>query len=267
SLPAAGISIYTNGAVRGCPALSDALTRAQYPPRSVVRDPNDLSRPRGAALIASQLVNYAQYLDWQWARSVAGKSPLFGGVRPMITLLVLALVVLGARLHWRQDRDAALMHGAALLILSIGLVLYLNFKWGYAIAREQFPDPSMHEVRERDYFYLIGFSLWGAWAGLGIAGLWQAARTRVHLAAAPVLGLALVPLALNWNWASRADDWTARDWAYNVLMSVEPYGVLVTNGDNDSFPLWYLQHVEHVREDVAIVLSPYLGLPHYARQV
>src|SRR5690606_18627318 len=150
--------------------------------------------------------------------------------------------------------------------------------WGFSIARDTFPDPQLHEVRERDYFFLIGFSLYGAWAGVGIASLWRALSTRLtgfatsarlspRVFAAPVLALAVVPLALNWTWAGRADDWTARDWAYNVLMSVEPYGVLLTNGDNDSFPLWYLQHVEHVREDVTIVLSPYLAFPWYVRQV
>ncbi|MGI9182060.1 MAG: hypothetical protein ACR2H9_16380 [Longimicrobiaceae bacterium] len=50
-------------------------------------------------------------------------------------------------------------------------------------------------------------------------------------------------------------------------MSVEPYGVLVTNGDNDSFPIWHLQHVERIREDVTVVVSPYLGTEWYARQV
>jgi hypothetical protein len=271
SLLSATASIYTNGA-RGCPALSATLTREQYAKPSLRDDPNAPGSPRGAALLASQFVNYAQYFDWQWARSLAGKSPLFGGARPLISLLVLLLIVAGARAHWRADRRAALMHGAALFTLSFALVLYLNFKWGFLIAHDAFPDPQMHEVRERDYFFLIGFSLWGAWAGLGIATLWRKAADRIaarmsRLAAAPVLALTLVPLALNWTWASRTDDWTARDWAYNVLMSVEPYGVLVTNGDNDSFPLWYIQNVERVREDVTIVLTPYLPTTWYARQV
>lgn len=279
SLLSATASIYTNGA-RGCPALSATLTREQYDKPSLLHDPNAPGSPRGATLIASQFVNYAQYFDWQWARSVAGKSPLFGGARPLISLLVLLLIAAGARAHWRADRPAALMHGAALFTLSFALVLYLNFKWGFLIARDAFPDPDMHEVRERDYFFLIGFSLWGAWAGLGIATLWRRAADRIaarmsvraaapssRLAAAPILALALVPLALNWGWASRTDDWTARDWAYNVLMSVEPYGVLVTNGDNDSFPLWYIQNVERVREDVTIVLTPYLPTTWYAHQV
>jgi hypothetical protein len=232
---------------------------------------------------------------------------VFGGMRPLFSLLVLLLIATGARAHWRADRNAALMHGAAIFMLSFALVIYMNFRWGFSIVVDAFPDPAMHEVRERDYFFLIGFSLWGAWAGLGVAALWRiaaegfaarmprlalagvAGRVSGHAAAsvplpvagpssrlgafgprliaAPILVLALIPLALNWTWASRTDDWTARDWAYNVLMSVEPYGVLVTNGDNDSFPLWYIQNVERVREDVTIVLSPYLAAPWYGRQV
>jgi hypothetical protein len=307
SLLAATASIYSNGA-RGCPALSAVLRREQYQKPSVLRDPNFPDLRRGARVTAMQLVNYAQYLDWQWARSVAGTAPLFGGARPLITLLILVLVALGARTHWRADREAALLHGSALFMLSLALVLYLNFRWGYTIARDAFSDARMHEVRERDYFFLIGFSLWGAWAGLGIASLWRMASERIggsarfaaglpdagghgsrasdararaslasrrsawpylspRLAAAPLLVLAVIPMVLNWTWASRTDDWTARDWAYNVLMSVEPYGVLVTNGDNDSFPLWYLQHVERVREDVTVVLSPYIATSWYARQI
>ena len=56
------------------------------------------------------------------------------------------------------------------------------------------------------------------------------------------------PALLNWSWASRRNDYAARDWAYNLLISVEPYGVLFTNGDNDTFPLWYVQEVEGIRQ-------------------
>src|SRR5690606_39597248 len=141
----------------------------------------------------------------------------------------------------------------------------------------------MHEVRERDYFFIVGFSVWGLWAGLGIAALWQrltdsiAARVaaaaesggmqRARLFAAPVLALALIPLVFNWAWASRALDYAARDWAYNLLMSVEPYGVLFTNGDNDTFPLWYLQEVEGIRRDVTVIVMSYLNTPWYVKQL
>jgi hypothetical protein len=126
-----------------------------------------------------------------------------------------------------------------------------------------------HEVRERDYFFVVSFSLWGLWAGVGIFVLWQEITRRVgdSLRAAPVLALAIVPLALNWSWATRHYDWAARDWAYNLLMSVEPYGVLFTNGDNDTFPLWYAQEVEGVRRDVTVIVTSYLNTPWYTKQL
>ncbi|MBI4519950.1 MAG: hypothetical protein HY701_03885, partial [Gemmatimonadetes bacterium] len=71
----------------------------------------------------------------------------------------------------------------------------------------------------------------------------------------------------NFSWASRAGDYAARDWAYNLLMSVEPYGVLFTNGDNDTFPLWYLQETEGIRRDVTVIVTSYLNTDWYARQL
>ncbi|HET9986462.1 MAG TPA: DUF2723 domain-containing protein [Longimicrobiales bacterium] len=275
SLVEAAESIYTPGA-RGCPALSASLRREQYGKPPLGMDPTVYPQqklPRGPELVAAQAVNYAQYFDWQWGRSLGRRDPLFGGVRPLLTLLFLALGLVGALAHWRSDRAGAAYVAVLFVTLSAGLVVYLNFKYGYSIGLERFPDRELHEVRERDYFFLLGFSVWGVWAGLGLAELWRrtadALRGRMRrprLAAAPLLGLALLPLALNWRWASRAEDYTARDWAYNVLMSVEPYGVLFTNGDNDTFPLWYLQEVEGIRRDVTVLVSSYLQTPWYVKQ-
>ena len=148
--------------------------------------------------------------------------------------------------------------------MSFGLVYYLNFKYGFAF------DESDREVRERDYFFIAGFSVWGLMAGLGIASLWRKVSRRSGLSltyCAPVLGLALIPLVLNFSWASRSRDYSARDWAYNLLMSVEPYGLLFTNGDNDTFPLWYLQEAEGIRRDVTVAVTSYLNTDWYVRQL
>jgi len=124
-------------------------------------------------------------------------------------------------------------------------------------------------VRERDYFFIASFSIWGLWVGVGIATLWTQLGQRLGglKTAAPILLLGALPLVLNFSWASRADDYSARDWAYNLLHSVEPYGVLFTNGDNDTFPLWYLQEVEGIRRDVTVIVTSYLNTEWYMLQL
>ena len=174
----------------------------------------------------------------------------------------------GAVQHLRRDSATALYLLALFATLSLGLVFYLNFSYGFSLAS---PSPAdVHEVRERDYFFVVGFSVWGLWAGIGIAALWQGAAAHLKGSwsrAAPVLALALIPLLSNWPWATRRADYSARDWAYNLLMSVEPYGVLFTNGDNDTFPLWYLQEAEGIRRDVTVVVTSYLNLDWYVKQI
>src|SRR5690606_41380667 len=136
-----------------------------------------------------------------------------------------AAVVIGARAMRRAGRAAGALLPVWLLPFSSGLVVYLNFEYGYSIGHSRVPDPTMHEVRERDYFFMLGFSVWGVLAGCGLAVLAQRTRdagagrrekrnqlvalprtslAMPGLAAAAVLGLALVPLPLNWSWASRA---------------------------------------------------------------
>src|SRR5205814_5136541 len=85
--------------------------------------------------------------------------------------------------------------------------------------------------------------------------------------ATPVLLLALIPLAGNRLTASRAGETLARDFASDILRSVEPYGILVTAGDNDSFPLWYAQEVEGIRRDVIVACLSLLNTDWYVRQM
>jgi len=276
SLTSAVGSILTFGRA-GCEALSDALARRQYLKPSVFANPIDPQLPRDFSLFVAQLGNYLQYFDWQWARSIAGNDSLFGGVRPLVTLVFAGLGIYGAITHYRHDRRSWAYVAVLYATLSVALVFYLNFRYGYSYARDRFPGMEMHEVRERDYFFIASFSVWGVWAGIGLAALWRRLAERVarssapgrrpYAVTAPVLVLGLIPLVANWSWASRAHDYAARDWAYNLLMSVEPYGVLFTNGDNDTFPLWYLQEVEGIRRDVTVIVMSYLNTPWYVKQI
>src|SRR4030095_5392361 len=90
---------------------------------------------------------------------------------------------------------------------------------------------------------------------------------RGWLLASPVLAIAFVPLFANWKAASRRGDTTTADFAHDLLNSVEPYAIIVTAGDNDTFPLWYAQQVEGVRKDVVIAVTSLLNTDWYARQI
>jgi hypothetical protein len=76
-----------------------------------------------------------------------------------------------------------------------------------------------------------------------------------------------VPLVGNWSAATRAGETDTRDFASDMLNSIEPYGVLVTVGDNDTFPLWYAQEVEGIRRDVVVANTSLLGTDWYAREL
>lgn len=253
----------------GCPRLASVLRRDQYapPPFSQRQAP-----------LASQFQHYFQYFDWQWARGL-DPTPVPSRTRAPVTGLFLALGLFGLFAIRRVDRKLFAYMATLTVTVTVALVIYLNFKYGYSLAPE-IADPELHEVRERDYFYIAGFIVWGVLAGIGLTAVWHMAARRMRGLASSArtlaaLGLvtflaaliALTPLAANWRWASRAGDYAARDWAYDLLQSVEPYSVLFTNGDNDTFPLWYLQEVEGIRRDVTVIVGQYLFTQWYPRQL
>jgi hypothetical protein len=260
----AAVSVFTNGRA-GCENLSLVLSRFQYqkPPAS------DRQAPLGA-----QFLNYFQYFDWQWARGLDPSEQPRSGRNP-VTLAFLILGLWGLWLVWRADRGAFFLLGGLTLTVTFGLIFYLNFKYGYSLAPEV-QSQALHEVRERDYFFIVSFGLWGVLAGMGLTALWlriseslsgTLSGARRQLMAAPVLLIAFIPLGSNWVWASRAGDYATRDWAYDLLMSVEPYGIIFTNGDNDTFPLWYVQEVEGIRQDVTVVVGQYLYTSWYPKNL
>jgi len=258
-------------------ALLDVIRRAQYPPRTPLDDPTVMSGPgnpgRSLTIIWLQFVNYAQYFSWQWTRAIRGT---VYGIPAYIfpTWLFLVLGFYGLYHQWKVDRPAAWLLLVLWLTTGLGLMAYMNFRPGHSLAWDLFPSSNDHEVRERDYFFVVSFVVWGLWSGLGLLAIARQAIARAGrwgpIAAGAALGLAVVPIAGNAAAATRrhpADARLAADIAYDLLNSVPPYGILFTYGDNDTFPLWWAQEVEGIRQDVTVVCLALAQTEWYVRQL
>lgn len=274
-------------------ALTAVIRREQYEARTPWDDPtvrHGIANPgRSLKIIGLQLVNYLQYFDWQWAKAVPGAIPFPGfGIpyRSLFTVFFLGLGLLGIHAQWTSDRSGGWLLGTLWLTTGLGLLVYMNFKPGYSVGYDQgFPNIEQHEVRERDYFFVVSFVVWGLWAALGVLTLvrewgrklWgvrngeAGSRPRVRqLLPLSLFAVALIPFALNFPEADRRHGPDARlpgDFAYDMLNSVPPYGVLFTYGDNDTFPLWWAQEVEGVRQDVTVVCLALAETDWYMRQL
>jgi hypothetical protein len=174
------------------------------------------------------------------------------------------LGLFGAWYHWRKDAKMALVLTALFLIMGLVLVIYFNM---------QNPQP-----RERDYFYVGSFLVFSLWIGVGLVGLIDRIKDEFFPAKLQpsvgyvILGAAFffVPVNMarvNFHEGDRTGNYVAWDYSYNLLQSCEPDAILFTNGDNDTFPLWYLQDVEGIRRDIRIVNLSLLNTNWYIKQL
>ncbi len=278
-IAAVGISIYAFLYIRSGlqPLLNEAapdnwtnlvavIRREQFGSRGLFENPMVPGGFRTPMVLGQQFVNFFQYCSWQWARAL-----------PAIPMVAIALVFatlgsVGFDVARRRDAGLAWLLGVLWLVTGVGLVLYMNFKAGFSLYWDRYPSIEQHEVRERDYFFAVSFQMWGVFAALGLMRVVShvAAQRRAAVAIALGVVVTLLPFGANFMAASRrhgADAYAARDFAYNLLQSVEPYGVLFGFGDNDTFPVWYLQEVEGVRQDVTLINLSLANLDWYLRQL
>jgi hypothetical protein len=218
------------------------------------------------APFSAQMGMWWLYFKWQWLRDPHSDAPR--PLQDVLALLFLSLGIAGGVVHYRRDRASFWFFGPLIATVTVALVFYMNFKYG-ASQSPELTDVA-REVRDRDYFYLWSYSAWSVWAALGLVALWRFLAERVGptprwSTTAPVLLLGALPLVGNFRAASRAGEWATREWARDILNSVEPYGILITGGDNDTFPLWYAQEVEGVRPDVTVAVTSLLNTDWYMR--
>ena len=237
---------------------------------------------RQAPFVSGQVDMWWFYFKWQWLRDARLQHQVLQGV---LAGLYLVLGLFGGWVHFKRDRQSFWYFGTFMLTVTLILIYYLNFRYG-ASQSPELGDTVNREVRDRDYFFLWSFSAWGVWAALGLMYIWEnlaallgtedvrygrqalvLPRRDNLLKTAPILLLGIVPLFTNFSSAPRRGQTYTRDFAHDLLNSVEPYGVLVTVGDNDTFPLWYAQEVEGIRKDVVIANTSLLNTDWYTRQI
>ncbi|MDD3878304.1 MAG: DUF2723 domain-containing protein [Bacteroidales bacterium] len=159
--------------------------------------------------------------------------------------LPLILGLLGFLFHMKKNYKDTLIVGLLFFMTGIAIIIYLN----------QTP----YQPRERDYAYAASFYAFAFWIAIGVLAIIEKIRTlideKLAVLVTTLITLLLVPGIMakeNWDDHNRSNRYTARDVALNYLESCAPNSILFTNGDNDTFPLWYLQEVEGIRTDVKV---------------
>ncbi len=171
-------------------------------------------------------------------------------------LLPLLAGLAGLLWHYRRDRRGSSLVALLFIMTGLAIVTYLNQNPG--------------QPRERDYAYAGSFYAFTIWIGMSVMLFYDLLKRWMNDYPAALLPgvviTSLVPLLMilqNYDDHDRSDRYTARDIASNYLTSVDPDAVLLTYGDNDSFPLWYIQEVEGYRTDVRVANLSYLQSGFY----
>jgi MFS family permease len=174
--------------------------------------------------------------------------------------LPLILGLIGLYFHLKKHPKDFSVVAFMFFMTGMAIVLYLNQK--------------PYEPRERDYSYVASFYAFSIWIGLGLLGLIDYVPKKfpktISIFLLFIICFAAVPGLMareNWDDHNRSGRYTARDFAANYLNSCAPNAILFTNGDNDTFPLWYCQEVEGIRTDVRVVNLSYLGADWYIEQM
>lgn len=175
-------------------------------------------------------------------------------------LLPFALGVIGFLFQIMKSKRDSFVVVLLFILTGLAIIVFLN----------QAP----YQPRERDYAYAGSFYAFSIWIGLSVLALHYYAKKYVkHGGISATLALlvaAPTPIILaseNWDDHNRSGRYTARDFAYNYLMSCDPNALIVTAGDNDTFPLWYAQEVEGIRTDVRVLCTPLLATDWYSQQM
>lgn len=171
-------------------------------------------------------------------------------------LLPLILGLIGMVFHAKKDIKSFYATLVLFLFTGLAIIVYLN--------------QSMYQVRERDYAYVGSFLVFAMWIGMGVYAIYEGIKDMMSAKIARALSLAVCFMAVpflmafqNWDDHDRSGKYTALSSAKKYLDSCLPNALIFTIGDNDTFPLWYLQEVEGYRTDVRVICTSLLATDWY----
>jgi hypothetical protein len=179
--------------------------------------------------------------------------------RNVYFMLPLLLGLIGLVFHINHNPKESLVVTLLFIMTGLAIVVYLN---QYA------PQP-----RERDYAFAASFYAFAIWIGLGVLALAVLIQRYIKIKHAGIITTIIcmiipgIMAAENWDDHDRSGRYTARDIARDYLESCDKNAILFTLGDNDTFPLWYAQEVEHIRTDVRVVNLSLLNSDWYIKQM
>lgn len=187
------------------------------------------------------------------------KSMLENPARNKFYMIPFLIGLIGLLYQLSKDKKDFTIVALLFFFTGIAIVIYLN----------QYP----YQPRERDYAYAASFYAYTIWLGLGVLAIFEFLSKKMHMVASAVLSTVIclsAPALMakdGWDDHDRSNTYTARDFAKNYLSSCAPNAILFTNGDNDTFPLWYVQEVEEFRTDVRVVNLSLLNTDWYIDQM
>jgi len=175
-------------------------------------------------------------------------------------MLPFILGLIGLLFHYKRNKHDFVVVLMLFILTGLAIVVYLN----------QYPI----QPRERDYAFAGSFYAYAIWIGIGVSGIFDFLRRKIPGTFSAILttliALIFVPGVMakeNWDDHDRSGRYTARDLAYNYLNSCKENAIIFTNGDNDTFPLWYAQEVEGIRTDIKVCNLSYLRASWYIEQM
>ena len=179
--------------------------------------------------------HFLRYFSMQWLNE-----PFFtkfigvtsNMLKPVANIFIAFLGVAGAMLQFRKNKHSFWYFLSVILLTTIVMVFVMNL--------------SNAEVRDRDYFFVVAYNMWAIWLGIGaltLVTLWKSKPVRI----AVLILMCLIPLSnfiTQYRVHDRSQEFIALDYGLNFLNSLEENAIIFTNGDNDTFPLWYAQAVK-----------------------